>query len=191
MVEFKSVRDELKEFATTKQLVRLVRSFYDQQHCGSVIAIGNEWLFFRQYWNFMPNGFTTLRVKDVECIFSDEGGDRFAERILNSEGLLKIEDPTFKVDLRNTRVLLESLSKTGLNIEIECKYPEREEPDESDVGRILKINEDRLNFAFFDGTGAWSRAPASLKIDCVSRIQFHTAYLNTVSKYVVPLPHFA
>lgn len=188
-MEYKSIREELEEFVATGQLIRLTREFHSRPHFGSIVAIGDEWLLLRQFIEFWPNGFTTLRVKDIDWVYSSDV-ERFVERILTSEGRLNREIPKFNVDLNDTRSLLKSLSEANSNIVIECKYPEREHADECDVGRVAEFTADRVLFSHFDGTGTWSKAPAYLQIDCISRIEFDTAYVNTVSKYVSEPPHF-
>jgi hypothetical protein len=182
-VDEDQIAEELRNFVGTWKKVRLTRYFPGEPlHNGIVLAVGDEWVLLYQYHDFYPQGYTTLRIRDITDIRSGEY-ERHWERMLASEGLLDQIAVPEDVSLTDTAGLLKSLQQRRQNVIVEC---ENRDDDSKDyyIGEILSVEDRMLTFAHFDALGRWEDTPHSIPLFAISKVQFDTPYVRTFSKYL-------
>lgn len=177
------VRRQLLSLAGTRKKVHLTRGFPSEpRHNGFVLALGDEWVLLQQFHDFYPEGYTTVRVRDITDVRSGEY-ERHWERMLAAEGLLDRVAAPGDVPLDDVPRLLTALQRRGQNVILECEDPD-EDVEDFYIGQILSVDEDSVRFANFDGLGRWDDAPHMIPFGEITKLQFETLYVQTFSKYL-------
>ena len=71
------------------------------------------------------------------------------------------------------------------------KVEDRKTTDHDDfhIGQILDLDDWSVTNLNFNALGVWDDEPVVVGLGDVTKIQFDTPYLNTLSKYLNGLPH--
>jgi hypothetical protein len=177
------MRDRLSSFCGRPKKVRITRRFPgDPRHDGFVLGVGGSLVLLHQLHDFSPGGYAILRIEDVLSVRHGRH-ESFSERVLKGEGTLDRVGIPYEVPLDDLRSSLKTLSRRKLHVILECEKPD---PEESDffIGRFISVGKKTVSLLYFDPEGRWSEEPDSIPYDAITKIQFDTPYINTISKYL-------
>jgi hypothetical protein len=177
------MRERLSKFSGRPKKVRITRGYPGEpRHNGFVLGVGRSLVLLHQFHDFYPEGFTVLRLEDVLSVRHDEN-ERFWERMFRSEGILDRVGIPYEVPLDDLRTLLQALSERKLHVILECEKPN---PEESGfyIGRLVSVGRKAVSLLYFDPLGRWDEKPDVISYETITKVQFDTPYINTLSKYL-------
>jgi len=181
-------RDRLSKLVGRPRKARLTRSFPGEPiHNGFVLGLGRQLVLLHQFHDFYPEGYTALRVADVERVRSGVH-ERFWESMLRGEGLMERVGISYELPLDDFRSLLTSLHERGLHVIIEAENPISEEYDDFTLGRIVALDDESVSILPFDPLGAWDDEPSVIGYGDITKVQFDTPYITTMTKYLKKPP---
>jgi hypothetical protein len=180
-------RDRLSKLAGTPRMAHITRGYPGEPtHNGFVLGLGRDLVLFHQFHDFYPEGYTALRVADVKRVRSGEH-ERFWEAIFRGEGLMDRVGIPYDVPLEDFRSLLAALHGRGQHVILECEG-RRTDDDDFFIGRIIDLGDEAVSLRYFDPLGRWDEEPCVIEYGDITKIQFDTPYINTISKYLKSLP---
>lgn len=181
-------RDRLSKLVGTPKMAHVTRGYPgDPTHNGFVLGLGRDLVLIHQFHDFYPEGYTALRVADVKRVRSGEH-ERFWEEMLRGEGLMERVGIPYEVPLDDFRSLLAALHGRGQHVIIECEDRRTPEYDEFHIGRIVGLDDETVSIRCFDPMGQWDDEPRIIAYNEVTKIQFDTPYINTLTRYLEDLP---
>ena len=181
-------RDRLAKLAGQPKKVHVTRGYPgDPAHGGFVLGLGRDLVLLHQFHDFYPEGYVALRVADIKRARSGDH-ERFWEAMFRAEGLMDRVGIPYEVPLDDFRSLLGALRGRGRHVIIECESRETKDDDDFIIGRITSLDDRSASILYFDHLGRWDDQPAVIAFGDITQVQFDTPYLNTISKYLKPLP---
>jgi hypothetical protein len=184
----RGVSGQLSRLVGLPKMVRVTRGFAgDPTQLGFVLGIGGSLVLLHQFHDFYAEGYTTLRIADVERIRTGEQ-ERFLERIIIAEGLLGGLGIPYPLTLDDMRSLLSDLYERGHPVVVECEGRETSAHDEYYIGQIVAVGNESLKLLYFNAVGKWDSEPSVIAFPSITRVQFDTPYINTIIKYLKEPP---
>ena len=181
-------RDRLAKLVGQAKKARLTRGYPgDPIHNGFVLGIGRELVLLHQFHDFYPEGYTALRVADIERVRSGEH-ERFWEAMFRGEGLMERAGIPYGVPLDDFRSLLGALHGRGQHVVIECESREKANDNDFLIGRIIALDEESVSILHFDSIGVWYDEPSVIAHGDITQVQFDTPYINTITRYLEQPP---
>jgi hypothetical protein len=181
-------RDRLSKLVGTPKFAQITRGYPGEpSHIGFVLGLGRDLVLLHQFHDFYPEGYTALRVADVKRVRSGEH-ERFWEAMFRGEGLLERVGIPYEVPLDDFRSLLAALHGRGQHVIIECEDRKTSEDDEFFIGRIIDLGDEAVSIRYFDSMGRWDEKPCVIDYGDITKIQFDTPYINTLTKYLKGSP---
>jgi hypothetical protein len=181
-------RDRLAKRVNQPKKVYLTRGFPgDPSHSGFVLGLGRDLVLLHQFHDFYPEGYTALRVNDIKRVRSGEH-ERFWDRMIRGEGLMKHVGIAYEVPLDDYESLLTALHERGQHVIVECENRNTADYDDFFIGRIVAMDNDSVSLLSFDSMGSWDDEPSNIAFSDITQIQFDTPYINTITKYVKETP---
>ena len=177
-------RDRLSKLVGQPKKVRITRGFPGEPiHNGFVLGLGRDLVLLHQFHDFYPEGYTALRVADIKRVRSGEH-ERFWERMFRGEGLMGRVGIPYEVPLDDFRSLLTALHGRGQHVIIECEGRETEDDDDFFIGRVVSLDDESVSVLYFDSLGTWDDEPSVIDYADITKVQFDTPYINTITKYL-------
>ena len=166
------VRDRLLKLVGRPRKVRVERGYPGEPaHNGFVLGLGRDLVLLHQFHDFYPEGYAALRMDDIEWVRSGEH-ERFWDRMLRGEGLMRQIGIPYDVPLSDFESLLASLQARGQHVIVECESPESADDDDFLIGRIVALDDDKVTIAHFDSLGRWYDDPAVVPLGGITKVQF-------------------
>jgi hypothetical protein len=131
--------------------------------------------------DFEPDGYTICRVRDIAGLRCGPYEVWF-DHMLRSESLVAGLKLQYRIDLSNWATALRSVTRHYSQMIVECEGTDEEEEDFY-IGELLAVQSRTIQFRDYDALGYWSKAPISIKLADISKVQFDTPYINIFSKY--------
>lgn len=113
---------------------------------------------------------------------------RFWEAMFRGEGLMDQVGIRYEMPLDDFRSLLAALHGRGQHIIIECEDRKTPEDDEFFIGRIIALDDEAVSIRYFDPIGRWDDKPCVIDYGDITKIQFDTPYISTLTKYLKDSP---
>ena len=177
-------RDRLSKLVGQPKFAHVTRGYPgDPAHSGFVLELGRDLVLLHQFHDFYPEGYTALRVADIKRVRSGEH-ERFWEAMFRGKDLMERVGIPYEVPLDDFRSLLAALDGRGQHVIIECEDRRTEEYDEFYIGRIVALEDETVSIRYFDSMGRWDEEPCIIACGDITKIQFDTPYINTMSKYL-------
>lgn len=177
-------RDRLAKLVGQSRKARLTRGYPGEPaHNGFVLGLGEELVLLHQFHDFYPEGYTALRVADIKRVRSGEH-ERFWERMFRGEGLMDRVGIPYEVPLDDFRSLLAALQRRGQHVIVECEDRRAADDDDFFIGRVVALDEEAVSILNFDPLGRWDEQPCIVLYRDVTKVQFDTPYINTITKYL-------
>jgi hypothetical protein len=178
------VREKLVRSAGDGAMVGVTRGFPgDPSIHGFVVAVGEELVLMHQFHDFYSEGFTAIRLQDIECVESGRRDDVIRD-IINYEKLAEHPPPQCGLDLSSMLAFIRSLVGRYQLVVLECESRTWCEEDEYYLGRLLSADENGVVVRCVDPVGAIDRDTTSVCHDDVTKVQFDTPYINLFARYV-------
>lgn len=172
------LRDGLRALVEPRTVCGVEYEYSDGAYYGFPLAVGQHLFLMAVDDDFLLNGFTVRRLRDIYQIGDRKG---IYQTIAEKEGLTIFEPP--QVDITNWESVFRSLQSLGKNVIVEREY----EPDFFRLGRIETVAQDHVLFRHFDADGVWQE-PAVISYRDITSVTFETAmrgfYPNMYNKRV-------
>ena len=168
--------EQIEGFVGQPKFLRLFLSFDEEitSH-GFCLGMGKELVLMKVFHDFYSEGYEAIRLSDIKSVES-KAKDSFFTDILREEGILKIVDLKYEIDLTNFRSLLQCLH--------DLKKPVIIDTDDFLLGRIIAVKDTSIVLHGVDVSGNWDEKTTETEYSSIKKIQFDTPYLNTFLKYV-------
>jgi hypothetical protein len=181
-------RDRLSKVVGRLKMAHILRGYPgDPTHNGFVLGLGRDLVLLHQFHDFYPEGYTALRVADIKRVRSG-AHERSWETMFRGEGLLDRVGIPYEVPLDDYRSLLAALHGGGQHVIIECEDRRTPEDDDFFIGPVVTLDDESVLIQHFDSMGGWYDGPSVVAFSDITKIQFDTPYINTISKYLKELP---
>ena len=177
-------RDRLSKLVGQPRKVHLTRGYPGEPtHNGFVLGLGRDLVLLHQFHDFHPEGYTALRISDIKRVRSGEH-ERFWEMMLRGEGIMDRVGIPYTVPLDDFHSLLSALQGQEKHVIVECENRRTADYDDFFIGRIITLDDEGVSIRCFDSMGSWDHKPCIIAFNDITKIQFDTPYINTISKYM-------
>jgi hypothetical protein len=179
-------RDRLAKLVGKPKNVHLTRAYPGEPtHNGFVLGL--DLVLLHQFHDFSPEGYTALRVADINRVRSGEH-ERFSEMMFRGEGIMARVGIAHEVPLDDFRSLLTALSERCQHVIVECEGRTNAKYDDFFIGRIVDLDNETVSVLHFDSLGTWNDVPSIIAFNDITKIEFDTPYVNTIIKYLQEPP---
>lgn len=176
-----SVRQDLQLALDHRQQVRLERPGMDTEHLhGIPLALGDELVLLRVVDDFRLDGYSVVRIGDVESLRSNEY-ERFVERVLHDRGLLADVGRVAPVPVDNWASLLAVLRESRTITIVEC---EAADVEEFYIGRVCTVGVDAVEVLEFSPMAEWEEEPCRIALADITRVRFLDGYSTAFLPYL-------
>lgn len=176
-----SVLEQLRAAAARRGYVYVKRDAVTERRLrGFVLAVSDELMLMREVYDFAPDGYVIVQLRDVTSV-RDGDYERFDARVLAAEGVRAAPPPT-AIDLASWRTVFASLARGEWSLILV--------EDESDadvalwVGRVLGAGDTAATFHYVSPVGVWAVEPEEIDYDDVTRVCFGDRYTTVLARYV-------
>ena len=181
-------RDRLEKVVGKRRKVSLTRGYPGEPtHNGFVLGLGLDLVLLHQFHDFFAEGYTALRVADIKRVHSGEH-ERFWEMMFQREGIMDRVGISYELPLDDFHSLLAALNGRCQYVIVECEDRKKAEYDDFIIGQIVAFDDDTVSVLHFDSLGTWNDVPSIIAFTDITKIQFDTPYLNTITKYLKEPP---
>ncbi len=181
-------RDRLEKVVGRPRKVHITRAYPGEPtHNGFVLGLGLNLVLLHQFHDFYTEGYTALRVADIKRVRSGEH-ERFSEMMLRREGIMDRVEISYEVPLDDFRSLLTFLHERSQHVIVECEDRKNAEYDDFIIGRIVDFDDETVSVLHFDSLGTWNDVPCVIAFSDITKIQFDTPYINTITKHLKEPP---
>jgi hypothetical protein len=182
------IRGRLSKLVGQQKFAQVTRGYPGEPvHRGFILGLGRELVLLHLFHDFYPEGYSALRVADIEEVRSGEN-ERYWEAMFRGEGLMDQVGIPYEVPLDDVRTLLAALHERGQHVIIECEDRSTAEYDEFYIGRLVALDDETVSIRTFDSMGEWDEGPRIITYGDITRVQFDTPYINTMTKYLKGSP---
>ena len=165
-------RAKLEEALRGERTLRIERAKLDDEPTRGVVrAVGAEWVVLAEERDYVPWGFTALRIADVTDLEGMlEAGDVSARvRALQK----RVVPPMPAVDLSDLGALLRSATEAFGLVTI---HLEKKLPDVCFVGRAARTTRKKLVLRSITPDGTWEDEPTEYKLAQITCVDFGGPY---------------
>ena len=141
------------------------------------IAVSGKLLLCLDFFDFMPNGYTIVRLDDIEKIIYNDACEYY-ESIVKKEGALLLVDAIPKISIESWEDAFMSLKEHDLIIIVDIG-----KEDATNVGKVIKATRQNVSMICVSTIGVWDSDEWHEPISNVTRIQFSNHYTNIYTKY--------
>lgn len=178
----KDVRSALEAAIAPRKMVKVTFHYSDIDRYFFPLAVGKDLFLSAEEDDFLLDGFTVRRVRDVEAV-ELRGG--VCTNIMAAEGWLdQIAVP--EVDISNWQTVFTSVQRLGGNIIVEEEHLDGD--SNFAIGSIQSVAETHVCLLRFDADGIWDAEPLEIPYAEITSVSFDTRYINVFSKYLHPKP---
>ncbi len=177
-------KKRLKKFIGQLKKIRIERPFPENQFIhGFIHDMNKKLVLMHRFYDFNCYGYIIIRFSDISGIRSGKY-ERFLQKVLKKEGLLKQVRYDHSVPIKNFGETLDYFMKTEEIIIVECELDD-ELKGKRMIGRVHKVDEGGILWLEeIDASGEWNDDLTGLLIANITNIQFGTPTINTFSKYI-------
>lgn len=185
-IDKKAIRSRIDDAQSRQALVRVRRWIpYSHQLEGFVVATSPRWFVLAVLSDQIAfNGWTALRIKDVQAVTVYPEEDCFEIRALKARVQWPPSAPA-GIDLSTAPDVLRSASTVGPLISIHREF---ERPDVCWIGEVTRLADSRLSLLEVNVAGGWARTPRRFDVDDITRVDFGGGYEEALSLVAGPPP---
>ena len=174
------IRMTLKTAMMPRQLVNIEFCYTDYDRYFFPLAMDDALFLCAEENDFLLDGFTVRRIRDVKRIEVREG---IYSKIMHREGWLdNLKTPA--VDISCLQSFFRSLQKMGRNIIIE--HESLNDDSLFAIGEIQAVDEEKVLLLPFDADGIWQTEALEIPYSDITSVSFDTRYINVFSRYLPP-----
>lgn len=172
-------RETIQYHIDQNMLLRVERkTIPDGKLEGFPLLLSNDFLMLRLVTDFHDEGYSIIRTCDISDAYSMES-IAFYETICKKEDSTICKNTSLIQKIETLEEILMSLKDYDGFVELEC---ERQE-DMYFLGRIERLESDRVVFRFFDLEGGWDDDLDDIPLENITKISFGSHYAKTLYKY--------
>jgi hypothetical protein len=185
-IDKQAIRARIADAQQRQALVRVRRWIPDaDQREGFVVATSRRWVLLATLSDRITlDGWTALRVKDVQAVTVDPEEDCFEVRALQARGQWPPR-PADGLDLSALPDLLRSAAAVEPMVSV---YREFERPDACWIGAPLDVSDSVLSLLEVNVAGGWARKPRRFDLDDITRVDLGGGYEEALSLVAGPPP---
>jgi hypothetical protein len=184
----RQTRDRRSAYASVRwgQFVGIRRWIPESDHLdGFVVAQSERWVLLARLSDRITlDGWTAVRVRDVQSVALDPAGDCFEIKALKARGQWPPNAPE-SVDITTVSAILRSVSAGGWLTAI---FREFERPDVTWIGDVRTVANSAVSLLEVSVAGGWARRPRRFDLDDLTRIDFGGGYEEALSLVAGPPP---
>ncbi len=180
------LRARLERARERTELVRVRRDIRRAERItGYVVALGEGWVLLAPLeGGILLDGYTALRLADVESIKRDKDGEDFVRRALDlaghwppraPEGVMLDDDPSLVASAARAAGLI-------------ALYEERSDPEVCHIGKPQDWNKRSVSLLEVDTDANWQEDGTKFKFADLSRIDFGGRYERVLERLAGPAP---
>lgn len=163
-----------------RALISILRNNIDPNSIQGFILASSEQLVVLQYvYDFHLDGLMVLSKAEITEIRSTPT-DKFQQKLLANDDLLKTVPFETNFDLQNWRTIIKQFAKAYPLLILEC---ERGGEPDFIIGRIEKTTSVAVYIRYFTGTGRWLDEPVRVKYSDITSCQVGSNYLKVYERY--------
>ena len=181
------VRRRLVEALNKEMFVAVTRRFPgDATHSGFIRELDASLVVVEKFHDFYSEGFSLLRIDDIDAIRQRPGDDLFA-RIIKADELSRADALQSVMDEDGIRGALARIqSRYGLAA-IHCETGDPNE-DEYILGEISAITADDILVWVLGPEAQWELDVDTIAIADITQVEFATPYAETLARHAPPSP---
>ena len=173
------VMEQVRAAAARRGYLRVEREAVAARRMyGFVLAASDELMLMQEIYDFTPDGYAIVRLRDVTAIRDGES-ERFDERVLEGEGV-RVAPPQSAIDVASWRTVFASLAGG----EWPLVLVESESDGDVWVGRVLGAGDTAAWFHYVSPVGVWDAEPEEIDYDDVTLVRFGDRYTTVLARYV-------
>lgn len=178
----KQIRTILEGAMEPRRMVKVTFHYSDIDRYFFPLAVGRDLFLCAEEDDFLLDGFTIRRIRDVEAL---EFRDGLYTEIMAAEGWLdQLAVPD--VEISDWKRVFNSLQKLGRNIIVEEEH--LDDDSQFVIGSIAAVEADHVLLLPFDADGIWEQEPWKIPYADITSVSFDTRYINVFSKYLPQKP---
>ena len=169
---------QVKQYIENKSYINIIlkKNMSDVLYC-IPIAISDKLLMVLEFFDFLPNGYTIIKLKDIKKILYDDACEYF-ECIVKKEGACDIIEKVPKISIENWKATLLSLKENDLIIIVDIG-----KEDCVNVGKVVKATNQNVSMLCLSPTGIWDETEWKESSGNLTSVRFLNHYTNTYTKY--------
>lgn len=181
------VKRRLIEALNKNSFVAVTRRFPgDATHSGFVRELDSSWVVVEKFHDFYSEGFSLLRIDDIDAVRNRPGDELFA-KIIDGDQLSRkdrLESVCRDDDLGATLTRIQS--RYGL-VSLHCETGDPNE-DEYILGEISGVTADDALIWVLGPDATWEPDIDPIALGDITQVEFSTPYAETLARYAPPSP---
>jgi len=167
------MRERLEEAMGDGRVISLDRSAFEHDdEIGYVVAMGTDlFVLLRVADNIRFDGFSVLRIADVNDVEVPHEHDEFVESALRLRGETVDEPP--EIDLSDWMTEVRSAGRLG---EVITLHSEERDAGICQIGHIRSVNDENVTLVEIDPDADWYEEPTTIAIADLTRIDVGGSY---------------
>ena len=180
-------QEMLQPHLNTRRRIRITRRRPSTPYLnGYLVGLSSSLGMMHCFSDFLPDGFTIFRLKDMVSIRCSEYEINF-DRMLQQENLLAGLERKHSIDLKSMETALLSTARQAGIFTVECEELEKDFSDFF-VGKLVSLANGRLTFDNFNPLGRWDDKSHHIQEDDITLVHFDSHYVSIFSKYLRGIP---
>jgi hypothetical protein len=158
----------------------------DATHSGFVRELDGELVVVEKFHDFYSEGFSLLRIDDIDAVRNRPGDELFA-RIIEGDGLSRkdrLENICRGDDLGGALARIQA--RYGL-VALHCETGDPNE-DEYILGELSGVTDDDALIWVLGPDATWEPELDSIALDDITQVEFATPYAEILARYAPPSP---
>lgn len=180
---------DLLPHLATNQKIRVSTDISDDPVFGYLLSLSDDLALFHAFADFDPDGYIIIRTADVDEVRRSEH-EAFWDQMLAAEKLLSglIRPPEINID--SIRSAINSVASLYPQMIILSERTDEEGDlwEVFNIGSVVEIHEDLLEFRTYDSLGVWEEKPRTIWYSDITTIKFDTRYANIFWRHIQPRP---
>jgi hypothetical protein len=148
---------------------------------GFPLRTSEELCLIRDFYGFIPDGYSIVMLKDLTDIIRSEQPDLFDRMLVDEKITEQMDYSIFSGSLGSQRDFLQFVTETQEIVVIQC-----DRKREFYIGRVKKVNKNYILFHYFSLDGIWKDSLDKISFSSITRITLRDKYCDTYSKYLPP-----
>jgi len=181
------VRRRLVEALNKEMFVAVTRRFPgDATHSGFVRELDADLVVVEKFHDFYSEGFSLLRIDDIDAIRQRPGDELFA-KIIKSDELSRADAFQSVIDGEGIGGALKRIQRLYGLAAIHCETGDPNE-DEYILGEISAITDDDVMLWVLGPEAQWELDVDTIALEDITQVEFATPYAETLARHAPPSP---
>lgn len=181
------VRRRLVEALNKESFVAVTRRFPgDPTHAGFIRELDSSLVVVEKFHDFYSEGFSLLRIDDIDAVRQRPGDDLFS-KIITEDELSRKDRLRGVSDNDGLQGALARIQGGYGLVALHCETGDPNE-DEYILGEISALTDDEVLLWILGPDAVWDEELDSVTISDITQVEFATPYAETLAKHAPPSP---